>query len=93
MKSTIWDKQKLQINTVLRLISCTCALTFYDWLITTTFSTNSAYRKCERNIREAVEQEEKLCDEVNTVREFTHPVDRVSAGVGCEVVVTARTRC
>ena len=32
------------------------------------------WRKCiyEGNIGEAVEQEEKLCDEVETVREFTY---------------------
>ena len=42
---------------------------------------------------EAVEQEDKLCDEVETVQEFTHLRDRVSAGVGCEAAVNARTRC
>ena len=31
-----------------------------------------AYIKCEGNIGEAVEQDEKLCDEVETVREFTY---------------------
>ena len=36
-----------------------------------------------------MEQEEKLCDEVETVREFTYLGDRVSASGGCE---TARTR-
>ena len=40
-----------------------------------------------------MEQEEKLCDEVETVREFTYLGDRVSAGGGCEVAVTDRTRC
>ena len=40
-----------------------------------------------------MEQEEKLCDEVETVREFTYFGDRVSVGGGCEVVVTARTGC
>ena len=35
----------------------------------------------------------KLCDEVETVREFTCLGDRVSAGGGCEAVVAARTRC
>ena len=29
---------------------------------------------------EAVEQEEKLCDEVETVREFTYLGDRMKAG-------------
>ena len=40
-----------------------------------------------------MEQEEKLCDEVETVREFTYVGDMVSAGGGCETAVTARTRC
>ena len=40
-----------------------------------------------------MEQEEKLCDDVETVREFTYLGDRVSAGGGCEAAVTARTRC
>ena len=42
---------------------------------------------------EAVEQEEKLCDEVKTAREFTYLGDRVSASGGCEAAVTVRTRC
>ena len=42
---------------------------------------------------EAVRQEEKLCDEVETVREFTYLGDKVSASGGCEAAVTARTRC
>ena len=37
-------------------------------------------RKCEGNIGERVEQEERLCDEVETVREFPYLGDRVSAG-------------
>ena len=40
-----------------------------------------------------MDQEEKLYDEVETVREFTYLGDRVSASGGCEAVVTARTRC
>ena len=47
-------------------------------------------RKCYENIGEAVEQEEKLCDEVETVKEFTYLGDWVSAVGGCEAVVTAR---
>ena len=35
----------------------------------------------------------KVCDEVETVRGLTYLGDRVSAGGGCEAVVTARTRC
>ena len=38
-------------------------------------------------------QEEKLCDEVETVQELTYLGDRMSAGGGCEAAVTARTRC
>ena len=38
-------------------------------------------------------QEEKLCDEVETVWEFTYLGDRVSAGEGYEAAVTARIRC
>ena len=40
-----------------------------------------------------MEQEEKLCDEVEIVREFTYRGDRVSAAVGCEAALTARARC
>ena len=50
-------------------------------------------RKCEGNIGEAVEQEEKLCDEVDTVSGLTYLGDRVSAGEGYEAAVIARTRC
>ena len=49
--------------------------------------------KCEGNIGEAVEQEEKSSDEVQTVSEFTFLGDRMSAVGGCEAAVTARTRC
>ena len=38
-----------------------------------------------------MEQEEKFCDEVETVMEFTYLGDRVSAGGGCEAAVTVRT--
>ena len=40
-----------------------------------------------------MEQKEKLCDEVETVREFSYLGDRVSASGGCEAAVTVRTRC
>ena len=36
-----------------------------------------------------VKQELKLCDEVETVREFTYLGDSLSAGGGCEAAVTA----
>ena len=39
-----------------------------------------------------MEQEEKQCNEVQTIREFTYQGDRVSAGRECEAVVTIRTR-
>ena len=42
-----------------------------------------------KNIGEAEEQEEKECDEVETVRELTSLCDRVSTGRGCEAAVTA----
>ena len=38
-------------------------------------------------------QEEKLCDEVETVSEFTYLGDKMSAYGGSEAAVTARTRC
>ena len=40
-----------------------------------------------------MEQEVKLCDELETVRESTYLGDRESASGGCEAAVTARTRC
>ena len=58
--------------------------------------TSKFYGKCEGNIGEAVVQEEKLCNEVETVskftvREFTYLGVMASAGAGCDAVVTART--
>ena len=47
--------------------------------VTPKFYRNFACRMCAGNIEEAVEQEEKLCDEVETVREFTYLGDKVSA--------------
>ena len=40
-----------------------------------------------------MEQEKKLCDEVETVWQFTYLGDRVSVGGGYEAAVTSRTRC
>ena len=40
-----------------------------------------------------MEQEERPYGAVETVREFIYLGDRVSAGVGCEAAVIARTRC
>ena len=59
--------------------------------VTPKFSRNFTCRKCEGNIGEAVELEEKLC-EVLTVREFTYLGDRVNVGGGYEAAVTATTR-
>ena len=61
--------------------------------VTAKFSRKLACRKCKWNVGEAVEQEKRLCDEVQTIREFTYLGDRVSAGEGCEAAVTVRTRC
>ena len=58
--------------------------------VTPKFSRNFSCRKCDGNIGEAVEQEVKLCDEVETVHEYTHLGDRVSACGGCEAAVTVK---
>ena len=47
-------------------------------MVTPKISRNFTCRKCEGNIVQAVEQEEKLCGEVENVREFTYLDDRVS---------------
>ena len=52
--------------------------------VTLKFSRNFICRKCEGNIGEAVEQEVMLCDEVETVSEFTYLGDRVSAIGACQ---------
>ena len=39
--------------------------------VTSKFSRNHQCRKCEGNIGEEVGQEDKLCDEMETVMEFT----------------------
>ena len=44
-------------------------------------------------ILEAVEQEETLCDVVETVKVHIYIGDRVCAGGGCEAAVTTRRRC
>ena len=62
-------------------------------MVTSKFYTNFTRRKCDENIAEAVDEEVKLCDEVETVNEFTYYGDRVGASGGCEAAVTARTRC
>ena len=52
--------------------------------ITIKFHRNVSYRKCELNIGKAVEQKEKLSNEVETVRESTNLGSRMSAGNECE---------
>ena len=53
----------------------------------------STCRKCEGNIEKSMEQEGKLCNEVETDREYTYLGGRVSAGGGYEADVTAITKC
>ena len=42
---------------------------------------------------ETVEQEEKLCDEVKSVREFTYLGENLNAGGRYETAVTSSTIC
>ena len=39
-----------------------------------------------------MEQEEKLCNEVETVREFAYLGDGLNSDGGCEAAVTVRTK-
>ena len=55
------------------------------------FSINFYSRKYEGNIEEAVEHEERLCDEVKTEGELTHLGDMVWVGGRCKAAVTAKT--
>ena len=48
--------------------------------------------RCEKGVGGVVEQREKLCDEVESVKEFTYLGDKVSVDGGCEAAVTARVR-
>ena len=57
------------------------------------FSRNFTYRKCEGTNGEAVRQEGKSCDEVETVQEFTSGGDRVSSDGKFEATVAAKVRC
>ena len=54
---------------------------------------NFSCRKFEGNIEEAVLQEVELCDELETVSEFTYLGGRLGAVGGCQAAVTARKRC
>ena len=49
-------------------------------MVTPKFSSNFTCRRFKYSIGEAVEQEVKLCDGVETVQEFTYLGDKVSAG-------------
>ena len=57
----------VKANSVLCVL---CGKRMHGRYATSMFSRNLAYRKCEGNIGEAVGQEEKLCDEVETVCQF-----------------------
>ena len=46
--------------------------------MTPKFSLHSTCRKCEKNLVEAVEQKEALCDDLEAVREFVYLRDAVS---------------
>ena len=64
--------------------------------MTPKFSGNFACRKCEENIGKTVEQEVKLCDEVEAVMEFTYLGDRVSVTVlwsSCHSIDTKKMIC
>ena len=56
-------------------------------------SINFACIKYVGNIMGAVELEEKLFNNIESVREFIYLGDRVSIGGGCEAAVTDRTGC
>ena len=62
-------------------------------MVTSMFQGNITSKKCEGNIGEAVEQEERSCYEVETMRKFTYLGVSVRACGGCEAAVSARTRC
>ena len=71
-----------------KLIHDTCARV--NW-VSPKFSGSLTCRKCEGNIGEVVEQEEKLCDEVESAREFTYLCNRFCAGGGCEAAAIVIT--
>ena len=49
--------------------------------------------KCDGIIGEAMEQDEKLCDVLETVREFTYLGSRVSVAGKFYSAVTTKARC
>ena len=58
----------------------------------TRISIKFASRKGEGKLGRAVQQEEKFCDEVETIREFTYLGDRLSTSGGYWVSVTSRKK-
>ena len=55
--------------------------------VTPKLSINFACRKCEGNIGERMEKEEKLCSEVEAVREFTFICKMVCGGCEAAIIV------
>ena len=51
---------------------------------------NFVCKKYVGDIEETVEEKERLCNEMETVRDFIYVYIRVSAVGGCEFAVTAR---
>ena len=62
-------------------------------MVTAEFPRKLAGRKSERNIGNAVEQEEKIYNEVETAREIAHLGDRLGAGGGWKAAIYVKTRC
>ena len=60
--------------------------------VTQEFFGNFTCRRCEGNIGEAVEWEEKLCHEVEIVREFTYLGDSMNADGGREAAMKMKMR-
>ena len=56
------------------------------------FTINFACWKYEGSTGEGLEEKDKLCNEVETVREFTYPVDKVSVCERYKAAVTGITR-
>ena len=57
--------------------------------ITPMFKKHFACRTCEDNVGEVVEQEAKLCNELEAVRELTYLFDSVGSGGGFDAAVIA----
>ena len=61
--------------------------------MTSKFSGNYVCKKRGGDIGEAVDREERLCDEEETIRDFAYLSYLVSTCRRCEVAVAARARC